>query len=720
MQLRYGFLFVILWAGLHLEDCIARTLNIPRASSPKIDGILEPSWFTFAAADSFTQRNPVSGAKPSLETRVYCSYSPDALYFGFLCLDSAPDSISGRIMRRDNDALSDFVDIYLDSFHDRRNCYWFTLTAAGVQSEGTIANENNYDSAWDAIWESAVARNDSGWTAEIRIPFSSIRHGGEREDGWGLNFARVIHRRQEGSFWQPVDRQRGYRVSEMGTLTGLSGIASATHLEILPHVVGRWDAPAKNLSQGEPGKWQSGNEWENLGLYVKAVPSASLTLDAAYQPDFAQVDVDQEVINLSDYPVFLQEKRPFFIEAKELFDTAPITLLYTRRIADPDYGGRVNGQFRAGRLSLLGGKNRSENETLQDAAAGRMQWNVGKRHDAGTTVTYLSERNFHAYAFEQDARLRWGQDNWIQAAFAGVDRTGLDKQPLLAYMRHRQNNGFIKWEVGSTYSGTDFNISDLGYQRYSNRFENIVWLGREYYPKGTLFESFGFDLNGLHETFTDGKYDRGFVSWGTYNKLRNGWWVGGGIDAGKGVRRKYVSDETKAAEYRDNFGGFNPRIHPSNWKWAWFDSDSRKPVELHYAMSWGTIREGKELDFTPSIVLKPRGNLESTVAFSWTRVKDVSDFNDYDPTEFRIWRMTMRWSPGLNSSFRGTVQWVHDNYYGVHDEILTNLLYAWNWQPGSWFYVVYDEAGRATQPLAYDRPGGRTVRLKWTYFFTVG
>ena len=145
---------------------------------------------------------------------------------------------------------------------------------------------------------------------------------------------RSIDRRREALFWQPVNNQRGLRVNEFGTLAGLENIGSSAHLEVRPHVVGRWDAP-------QNAKWASHTEAEDLGFYLKYVPKSSWAADFAYQPDFAQVDVDEEVINTSDYPVFLTEKRPFFLEVGNFFETSPIQLLYTRRITDPDFVTRV-------------------------------------------------------------------------------------------------------------------------------------------------------------------------------------------------------------------------------------------------------------------------------------------------------------------------------------------------------------------------------------------
>ena len=226
-----------LWLGLAALLAVglpaaARTLTAARATGIRLDGVLESEWFQNAPADCFVQRDPDGGAPSTLATRVWLLYDESALYAGFLCLDSAPDSIRGRIQRRDNDGGSDFVDLFLDTFHDRRNCYWFTLTAAGVQAEGTFAGESLSDDTWDGLWQSAVVKTDSGWSGELRIPFSSIRHGGPRSDGWGLNFARRIERRHEVDFWQPVDPERNFRVGEMGTLEGLDDIAPAGHVEL--------------------------------------------------------------------------------------------------------------------------------------------------------------------------------------------------------------------------------------------------------------------------------------------------------------------------------------------------------------------------------------------------------------------------------------------------------------------------------------------------------
>ncbi|MFH1011986.1 MAG: DUF5916 domain-containing protein [bacterium] len=611
-------LLFALWTQAAAADSPLR-VHAVRSQSPKIDGIFEADWLRAAPVDSFIQMLPEEGAAASLSTKVYTLYDQDALYFCFVCTDSAPDSISARVLRRDNDSNCDWVALGLDTFHDLRNAYFWGVTAAGGQMDGTFVNESSTDDAWDGVWQSAVGHTDSGWVAEFRIPFTSFRHAGARDDGWGIAFARHIDRRQEDHCWPFFTRQRGIRVGEFGTLLDLRDIESAQHVEILPHAVGRWDAPAEE-------KWASENELENLGLFLKYVPSASWTVDFAYQPDFAQVDVDDEVINLSDYPVFLTEKRPFFLEAKSLFDSSPIQLLYTRRVADPDFGTRLNGQWGVLRASILAGRNRNEDGDAQDAAAGRTVWNVGKQNTIGLTGTCLNEQDrFHTVTAGIDGRIRWGLENRLTLAFAGVERTGNDRQPFESRSDLYMNLGPVRSSWQSVYRGQDYNINDLGWGSYSNTLEHYVWFGREWMPKKGFLQDAWLNLNGWQSSLPDGRFGAGGGNWNVYLQTRGNWEGGCGMNWGTYYRRHYADeDEGETGELRDNFGMFNPEFHPNHDRWAWFESDDRRFLSYSAEGSQGTFREGQYWSVGQRLTLKPRANLETNLTSSWMRVWDVS------------------------------------------------------------------------------------------------
>ena len=184
-------------APLYAQDS-DHELEARTASGIKLDGRIDSEWNSAAVAKDFVQRESRAILHEStLPSEVRVLFDNDALYVGYMLYDTAPDSVRGQIQRRDNDGNSDFVDLYLDTFHDRRNGYWFTLTAAGVQAEGNFFNEADLSASWDAVWRSAVALTDSGWSCKLRIPFHVLRHGGEREDGWGISFARKILRKKK-------------------------------------------------------------------------------------------------------------------------------------------------------------------------------------------------------------------------------------------------------------------------------------------------------------------------------------------------------------------------------------------------------------------------------------------------------------------------------------------------------------------------------------------
>ena len=710
-----------------------KTLTAVRAHSPKIDGLMEAEWLKAAPADRFIQRRPVEGAAESLPTRVFVLYDDDAVNFCFVCNDD-PDSIQARVLRRDNADNSDLVAVYLDSFHDHRNCYYVAVTAAGVQIDGVMSNETVQDDTWDAVWESAVGRTDSGWVAELRVPFASFRHGGAREDGWGLNLVRLINRNNEAAFWQPVNDQRGLRVGEFGTLRGLENIGSSRHLEILPHAVGRWDAPADN-------DWKSENEWENLGAYLKYVPAASWTMDLAYQPDFAQVDVDEEVINTSDYPVFLTEKRPFFLEVNNFFDTAPITLLYPRRITDPDVVGRVYGVSEKFRGMILAGQNRTADGYGQAVGAGRALWNIGKRSSLGVTSAgmYQDYSSFHAVTGGVDGRIRWGELNRWAVSAAGVDRTAwyLERTAFDATKRWYNSDPFefrngllldlgpLLFTLDNQYRGQDYNINDLGWGNFSNAFENFAWLGNNWQSGGWI-QWWGLDFNFWQRTLADGRFPEGGFQFNSYFKTQGNIEFGGGTDWGESIRRKYTFMQDEG-EFRDNFfeyyGRFDMDPHPYHSQWLWFESDERRWLSYATEGNYGTFREGGKWILNQRLDVRPRANLETGLAVDWERVWGVADFDSsYGAVDARIWRWQTRYSPTLKLSLRGTLQWIDEGHPDItgypSNTLLTNLLLAWNWHPGSWFYIVYDE-GRKTNPLAYNTEWDRTVRAKVTYFFAV-
>ena len=312
----------------------------PTASNITIDGIIDDyAWNSVEWATDFIQKAPEEGVAPSYQTRFKITYDDKYLYVAIEALDGEPEKIQKRLTRRDGFA-GDRVNVLIDSYHDKRTAFVFTITAAGVKGEEiTTQNGGNWDASWNPIWYTKAASNDKGWTAEMKIPFSQLRFGDAEEQIWGLNIIRNIFRKNERSFWQRIPNNVSGFISEMGELHGLKGLTPQKQLEIQPFTVFQYDNYPKE--NGNP--FRTGNDFTiNGGLDAKIGVTNDLTLDLTINPDFGQVEADPGNIVLDGFDdVFFREQRPFFVENKNIFDFRTggrDNLFYSRRIGRSPQG----------------------------------------------------------------------------------------------------------------------------------------------------------------------------------------------------------------------------------------------------------------------------------------------------------------------------------------------------------------------------------------------
>ena len=246
--------------------------------------------------------------------------------------------------------------VYLDPHNDHLTGAQFGVSAAGVQRDAIIYNDNFLDATWDAVWESAVEVDDRGWTVEMRIPLSQLRFPKADRYSWGINVQRVIQRRNESDWLQLVRKNESGLASRMAHLEGIAGINPPPTLEFLPYVTAREEfiAPAPPGSPFNDGS----RFFAGAGLDLKYGLSSSLTLDATFNPDFGQVEVDPAVVNLTQFETFFEERRPFFTEGAKVFGDfgrsgasqylgffrPEPTLYYSRRIGRAPQG-KVNGTW---------------------------------------------------------------------------------------------------------------------------------------------------------------------------------------------------------------------------------------------------------------------------------------------------------------------------------------------------------------------------------------
>lgn len=283
-----------------------------------IDGkIAKEEWSGFQPISDFIQHNPDEGKPPTQRTEVYLCYDNEYIYIAAKMFDTNPDSITANLVRRDDNGNSDYFALGLDSYHDKRSGYFFGVNAAGTLFDGVLYNDSWDDDSWDGVWEAKVARDEYGWSCEIKIPFSQLRFHEEEKMIWGINFKRVIARRNESDYLVFIPKTESGFVSHFTDLHGLENIKSSDNLEILPYINSR--AEYINHSSNDP--FNDGSKYFiGAGADIKYGLGSNLTLNATINPDFGQVEVDPAVVNLSDVETYFDEKRPFFIEGSSIFN----------------------------------------------------------------------------------------------------------------------------------------------------------------------------------------------------------------------------------------------------------------------------------------------------------------------------------------------------------------------------------------------------------------
>jgi hypothetical protein len=430
---------------------VARAL--PITSAPVIDGRLdEAMWVEAPRLDGFVQREPVEGRPASQPTEVRLAYDHEALYVGAWLFDGNPDGVVlGQTLRDASLNDADAFVVILDTYRDRQNGFVFGTTPAGIEYDGQVVNQGQGGSGgamrrqqsasaggfnlnWDGAWQVATSRDERGWYAEMRIPFSTLRYPGGGRQTWGLNFERRIRRNNEQSVWAPIPRQFDlYRVSLAGSVE--LEAPARRRMTVTPYVL--VDA-LKDYAAADP----SADLGSQVGGDAKIGLNQSLTLDLTVNTDFAQAEVDDQQVNLTRFSLFFPEKRAFFLENAGTFsvgESQAAELFFSRRIglaagqevpirAGARLTGRI-GELQVGALNIQTGGTSAVDaltgatETLAPAnnfSVVRAFRELGNRTRlGGIFISRLNtdDTDDHNLTFGLDGRLGVGQsvtfDGWV-------------------------------------------------------------------------------------------------------------------------------------------------------------------------------------------------------------------------------------------------------------------------------------------------------------------
>lgn len=323
---------------------------------PQIDGLMNDScWNKVEWGDDFIQTQPYENKPPSQKTAFKIVYDDNNLYVFIRAFDTEPDKISRRISRQDN-FDGDMVEINIDSHFDKQTAFSFTAMASGAKGDEAITEDgNNWDDSWNPVWYLKTSIDDKGWCAEMKIPFSQLRFGNQAEHVWGIQLMRHIFRLEERSTWQFIPKGSPGQVHLFGELQGIKNIKPKRQIELLPYILARTERFGKE--EGNPFLTGKKSAF-SAGLDGKAAITNDLTLDFSINPDFGQVEADPSEVNLTAFETYFSERRPFFVEGKNIYQFQPSNtivihnmgadnLFYSRRIGRSPhyYRGLSDGEY---------------------------------------------------------------------------------------------------------------------------------------------------------------------------------------------------------------------------------------------------------------------------------------------------------------------------------------------------------------------------------------
>ena len=460
----------------------------PLSQVPTLDGNVadDPAWDGLEPLTGFTQLGPDNGAPATQRTEVYFGFSKDALHVGVICFESDPGGITVS-----NDGFqSDSFAMVLDTFGTGLAGMVFGTNPVGAEYDGQVADELA-DWNWSTLWKVRTRTHDAGWSAEFAIPFQSLRYGAGDVQSWRVNFARVIRRNNEISYWSPVPRQFSmYRLSLAGRIDGIHVPSQRRNLEVTPYMLGR---------SNRGGSLRGARRDDDYGFDVKYSITPSLTLDLTYNTDFAQVESDRQQVNLGRFSLFFPETRPFFLENAGSFGVGfpGMQLFHSRRIGIapdgrrlPIEGGvRVSGKVGAatnlGLLHMRAEAPRAEGSN--DFTVARLSRDLSNRSSVGFIATDRRDPGSSRQTYGLDGSLGVGPNGQLRAIAARTRTPGVGSDDHVFSLYGAYNS--TEWTLDGSYTevgaGFDPAVGFVGRRDYRG---TALFAMRTFVDEATLRE----------------------------------------------------------------------------------------------------------------------------------------------------------------------------------------------------------------------------------------
>ena len=688
------------------------TVRAQRIREPlQVDGRLDDRVYQeLAAFSGFVQQEPVPGAPATEKTDAWVLFDETNLYIAARCWDGHPELLRASEMRRDFPQVGgEFFAWALDTFHDRRSGYAFFLSMSGGLWDGTMINEREASSDWNAVMDFRTARFEQGWSLEVSIPFKSLRYPSRPEQVWGINMLRGIRWKNENTFLTKVAPQLGTgavrRMSDAATLIGLSVPAAGRNFEIKPYAIA-------GLSTDSTARPAFTNDLHgDLGGEAKYGLTKSLTADVTYNTDFAQVEADLQQVNLTRFGLFFPEKREFFLEGQQIFsfggagDDVPV-LFFSRRIgltggrAVPILaGGRVTGRAGPYTLGLVNIQtaNDAESETRgTNFSVMRVKRDIMRRSSVGALFTRRSASQIAQGSSETygiDGAFTFYDNLAFATYLARTQTTGLDGDDLSYRAEMNYDSDRYGVEIDRLHLGKEF-IPEIGFIRRANfdkwmanvRFSPRPASGivRRYFYEGQYLYLSNADTHQLESRDARLTFRAQFL---TSDQLS--------ITANRAYEQL-----TEPFEIATNVV-IRPGAYAFNQLNVVHEFARQRTLEGKVGLTVGSFYSGTQTTLSLSesrLKLTTRFSLEPTVSLNWIRV-DEGEFS----AQLLGSRVSYTFSPWMFVS--ALLQ-----YNSAVHSFSTNLRFRWEYSRGSELFVVYSEGRNTLGPRALLENRGLVIK----------
>jgi len=692
---------------------------IELTTTPVVDGNVldDPAWRGGEPITDFWQKQPNSGQAASQKTAVYFGFTDTAIYVGIVAYDDEPLEIISTDTRRDSSLDdTDSVKIMIDGILDRQNGYIFGTNPSGVEYDGQIeregagqfvfGGEGGFNLNWDAPWTVRSEVSDIGWSAEMEIPFTSLRFGQGEIQEWGINIERRIRRNNEIVFWAPMSQDRTIeRVSEAGSIQGIR-VPRQRNLQFTPYILG----------SAERGGELSGTETnEEFGFDIKYSITPSLTLDATYNTDFAQVEVDDQQVNLDRFSLFFPEKRPFFLENAGQFtvgNSREVELFFSRRIGIADgqpvpidgglrMSGKIGSTTNVGLLFMQSEEVAGLAPENQYAVA-RVNQELANRSSIGFLIVDRSgdgsDDQNQTYAIDG----RWGiGENLLLSGYAAKTETpGLTGKDDAFSIGANYNDA--DWTMDFSYRevGGDFN-PEVGFLTRSD-YRRVSGLVLRRIRPDNLWNLFEIRPHVNYRGFWDfdGFQETGFLHVDSHWEFDTGMEIHTGFNITKdGVKEPF-----------DIIPGVT--IQPGTYDHAElqlvYRGNESKPLNFGMRLVVGGRFGGDRLSLTPEVRYRIGDKFSSELVYNYNDFDLPVPGGDFTANLLRL-RLSYSFTPKI-------LLQLLTQYNEVDDVVTNNLRFSWLQSANSGLYLVYnevDESGLGAQPR------GREFIIKYSHIFDV-